>query len=152
MTDAVVVELATIRAKQDSLAEQTKAHQEEITVIKNGINSLNMTCSSMGSELANVARTIGKLNDNVSEFGKHWIVEKNTITDDLHSIKIKGVSQDARLEAIKLELTSTTSRANKALYISVCLAAAFIIIIIAADIFGAEAAGKFAAGINQAVK
>lgn len=152
MTDAVVVELATIRAKQDSLVEQTKVHQEEINVIKNGINSLNMTCSSMGNQLANVAQTLAKLNDNVSEFGRHWLVEKKDIEKDLHELRIHEVSQDSKLESLKLELSDTTIKARRALHISTGIFIAFSIILIAAKIFGAEAAGKFAAGISQTIK
>lgn len=152
VTDAVVVELATIRAKQDSLVEQTKVHQEEINVIKNGINSLNMTCSSMGNQLANVAQTLAKLNDNVSEFGRHWLVEKKDIEKDLHELRIHEVSQDSKLESLKLELSDTTIKARRALHISTGIFIAFSIILIAAKIFGAEAAGKFAAGISQTIK
>lgn len=106
----------------------------------------------MGNQLGNVAQTLAKLNDNVSEFGKHWIVEKNNITKDLHELRLHEVSQDSKLESLKLELSDTTIKARRALYISAGISIAFSIILIAANIFGAEAAGKFAAGISQSIK
>lgn len=152
MTDLLGIKLATIEADHKNLAETTKTHQIEIAAIKEGINNLNVTCSNMGENLKNVVRAIESLAHNVSKFGEHYFVEKDEIKNNLHDLRIKDVSKDARLEALKLELTSTSTRARYAQVISIGLAVSLFAIIILMDIFGAETAGQFAAGVRQATK
>ena len=85
-------------------------------------------------------------------FAGKWFDEKNNISNKLHDIEVHNTKQEGALAAIQSSLNLTSIKARYALLLASSLAVAFIVTILVANVFGAEAAGQFAAGVNQATK
>ena len=152
VNDNILIDLASLKEQNRSLTEQQRTHSEEISILRKGVNDMTTTCATMGNEMKNVASVIKELNDNVRVFAGKWFDEKNNISNKLHDIEVHNTKQEGALAAIQSSLNLTSIKARYALLLASSLAVAFIVTILVANVFGAEAAGQFAAGVNQATK